>query len=303
MTKPNTTISMNNRTRLGNSGAGIASAMLVTLLLLTGQFSGRAQTNLAPGDNSSAQVFTTGANAGVVDWTIDGQNILNSSVGGLQWFYYSVGGGTPSGIQNFGSASSTAVTFPTSDSASFGTTYTAGSGNTIKNVYTLTGGAPGSGTSDLTEVVRVQNNQASPLVFHFFQYAHFTIPSSTAELDAITVGGVPGYWLAQVNGGLLLQEHISGTLNPGAPEGTIAPPTIATLTSTSGFALPGPAVTVSGPGSGWLLEWDVTIAPNGNFTLSKDLNVTGVPEPSTLALLSAGLAAFGIARRFRRGAK
>src|SRR5271165_1741819 len=101
---------------------GVVSCSL--LLLLSQAPNTVAQTvTLAPGDNSSVQVNTTGSGAGVVNWTVDGNNVLNSTSGGLQWFYYSIGAGTPAGVQNLGAASSSAVNYPTADTASFGTTY------------------------------------------------------------------------------------------------------------------------------------------------------------------------------------
>ena len=64
--------------------------------------------------------------------------------------------------------------------------------------------------------------------------------------------------------------------------------------------LPGPASTVSGSGSAWLLEWDVTIGAGQEFDLNKDLNVTVTPEPGAVTLLGLGLLAFGAISFYRR---
>ena len=111
---------------------------------------------LNPGDNSSIDINTSGPNAGAYDWVADGNNLLNPLGNGSQWFYYSVGAGTPSGVQNIGAVNNTATTSPTPDSASFGSTYTAGSFS-LQAVYTLTGGPVGSGKSDLQETITVKN--------------------------------------------------------------------------------------------------------------------------------------------------
>jgi hypothetical protein len=255
---------------------------------------GNAQiTNLAPGDNSSVQINPTGG--GVGNWVVDGNNILNTTAGGDQWFYYSVGAGTPTAVQNGAlNISSTAVTQPAADTASFGTTY-AYNGYSLAAVYTLTGGQPLSGSSDLQETINVKNTQSTALTFHFFQYANFTIPNASVSLSSQLYRGTSLFTLAQINGGgMSLTEYVDGSLNPGANEGEINPVSIVPITGS-------PAT--SGAGSSWLLEWDVTLAANQTFILSKDIDVTGItptPEPAQLWLLSLGLVAFGGFRFYRR---
>jgi hypothetical protein len=250
-------------------------------------------TNLAPGDNSTVQIDPAG---GAVDnWVVDGNNILNSATGGTQWFYSAVGAGTPAPIQNGAlSISSTPVTSAAADTASFGTTYTY-SGYSLQAVYTLTGGQPLSGTSDLQETIDVKNTQATPLTFHFFQYANFTITGGTVSLSSQLYRGQSLFTLAQISApGVTLTEYVDGSLNPGANEGEVNPVSIVPITGS-------PATT--GLGSAWLLEWDVTLAANQTFILSKDIDVTGIPpapEPAQLWLLSLGLAAFGGFRYYRR---
>lgn len=279
------------------------SAVLATIsLALTSQ----AQVTLAPGDNSSIVVNPSTGSA--ANWIVDGNNILNSLSGGVQGLFYSVGGGTPAGIQSGTSGIvSSAVTHPTADSASFGSTYTYTSGAfSLQAVYTLTGGPVGSGNSDFQETINVKNTQATALTFHFFQYANFTIdPTATVALSTQTYRGTPLYTLAEINGGSLnLSEYVDGSLNPGANKGTINSTQIsAFLTPAAGFQLPGSAVNTNGAGSAWVLEWDVTIPQNQTFILSKDIDVTGIvptPEPSEYALLSFGLLAFGAFRYYRR---
>ena len=197
---------------------------------------------------------------------------MNSALGGFQNFYYSVGAGTPTPIQSGIGVLSTPVITIAGDTASLNTTYGNGSNPfSLQAVYILTGGPVGSPNSDLTEDIDVKNNQATALTFHFFQYANFTVPSPSVSLQTQLYQNTPLYTLAQVAGGsIALTEYIDGTLNPGAEEGTITPPTVTALTTTAGFGLPGPAVNTSGPGGAWLLEWDVTIPVNGTFILSKD---------------------------------
>jgi hypothetical protein len=58
-------------------------------------------------------------------------------------------------------------------------------------------------------------------------------------------------------------------------------------------------VTGSGPGNTtWALQWTNGIAANGTLIISKDLNIAGVPEPATWSLISLGLVACGLGRRY-----
>ena len=100
-----------------------AISLLAGIAVSLQTLSGSAQvTNLAPGGNSSAQVNSS-ANV-INNWVIDGNNILNPSANGVEQLFYSVGSGTPTGIQNGASSIvSTPVTQPTSDSQTFGSTY------------------------------------------------------------------------------------------------------------------------------------------------------------------------------------
>jgi hypothetical protein len=282
-----------------------APVFLAVLALAFQAVNSGAQITLAPGDNSSVQVDPVAG--GVANWLINGNNILNSSLGGSQWFYYSSSvnpGAAPTGVQNgIGVLSSPSVSI-NGDVASLNTMYGNGSNPfSLQAVYTLTGGQPGSANSDLTEIINVKNNQSSALTFHFFQYANFTVPNGNVSLQTTLFRGTPLYTLAQVAGGAVsLSEYVDGELNPGANEGTITPSLVA-LTSTVGYGLPGPAVTTSGSGDAWLLEWDVTIPVNGTFQLSKDIYATvlaSTPEPASVSLLSIGLLGFGAFGFYRR---
>jgi len=286
---------------------GTASPVFLTVLALgLPAFNSNAQFTLAPGDNSSIVVNPAGGNL-VQDWTIDGVNILNSSAGGFQNLYYQVGGSVVTPIQSGIGALTTVGPTISGDTATLNTTYsTAGKPFSLQTVYTLTGGTVGSGNSDLTEVVNVKNTQATALTFHFYQYANFTVPNSTVSLQTSLYRGTPLYTLAEVAGvNVNLSEYVDGSLNPGANAGSVNPSLVALTSSSPVFGgLPGPAVNVSGPGSTWLLEWDVTIPVNGTFILSKDIYATvpvsPVPEPGTFSLLSLGLLGFGAFRFYRR---
>lgn len=287
---------------LGRAARATIPCFTTILAVALQALNSSAQVTLAPpGDNSSVQVNPNGT---VNNWVVDGNNILNPLSSGAEWFYDSVGTGTPTAIQNGTSGiTSTPVTSPTADSQSFGSTYSYTSGAfSLQAVYTLTASPVGSGNSDLQENIDVKNTQATSLTFHFFQYANFTLtPPANVLLSEQTSKGVPLYTLAEVTGGtqMISESFVDAALNPGAPEGTITP-SLTALTNTPAFMLAGPAVTTNGPGSAWILEWDVVIPTGGDFILNKDINVTVTPEPSALPLLVAGLGVFGLFNIYRR---
>jgi len=50
----------------------------------------------------------------------------------------------------------------------------------------------------------------------------------------------------------------------------------------------------------WAFEWEVRIAGNGTFQISKDNSITSVPEPGTITLVALGLGAAAFVGRRRR---
>jgi hypothetical protein len=270
----------------------VAPIVLTAVTVALQAINGNAQFTLAPGDNSSVVVNPSGGNL-VQDWTINGVNIMNSSVGGYQGLYYEIGNGLATPIQSGIGALTTSGPTVVGDTASLSTMYsTAGKPFSLQATYTLTGSPIGSFNSDLQETVNINNTTANTISFKFFQLMNLTVPNATVSLQTTVFRGTPLYTLAQVSGGVVaLSETIDAALNPGATSGTITPGSIANLTTLPGYGVSGPAANVSGPGSAWVLEWDVTLPVNGTFTVSKDIFAT-VPEPSTLSLLSLGLLGF-----------
>jgi len=102
--------------------------------------------------NSSSQI-DLGSQAGMFNWVIDGVNVLNQ-----QTFFSRINpAGTGASISPYSSFSQ-----PTPSLVS--ATYTSASFN-VTTVYSLVGQAPGSGSADIAEQIKIQNNTAAPLVF------------------------------------------------------------------------------------------------------------------------------------------
>lgn len=271
-----------------------AGASWLTVLLLIVQVSSvRAQVTNLISNNSSITLNLTGPTAGMNNWTVDGQNQLSD-----QWFYYRIGSsGTASSV---GSLTLTSVSQPTA--SSLDTIYTSPGVFSMQIAYSLVGGAPGSGTSDLSEQITVQNLSGSTLPFNFFQYANFQLggPANVNNQVVQLFTNRKGLYNEALvtSGNLMLTENVDSAISPGANNGEadVVPNTLNNITGTPGYNLDD--VPNSGPGNTtWALQWTNGIAPNGTLVINKDLSISGVPEPATWTLLSLGLVACGAGRR------
>lgn len=273
-------------------------AWLSVLLLIAQVSRSEAQTVTMADGNSTDTLNLTGPSAGMTSWTVDGQNQLVD-----QWFYYRVGNtGTAASVGSLPLLSAPVQPTP----SSLTTTYISAGQFSLQVVYSLVGGAAGSGTADLSEQIKIQNLTGAPLAFNFFQYANFQLGgpgaagSQTVQLETNRKGL---YNEALVSSGnIAVTENVDSAISPGANNGeaglvTGTPNTLNKITGTAGYNLNN--TTSAGPGNPtWALQWTNSIAANGTLIISKDLNVSGVPEPATWALLSLGLAACGAGRRF-----
>jgi hypothetical protein len=234
--------------------------------------------------NSSSQI-DLGSQAGMFNWLVDGVNVLNQQT----FFTRTNPLGTASPVSSLGIPT---VTQPTASSVS--ATYSTASFN-VTTVYNLVGQAPGSGTSDISEQIKILNNTASPLVFNFFQFANFA-GNGNVVLGQNSHGFFNEAFIS--GGGLVVTENLDTGISPGANDGAVGDPAtiLADITGAPGY-------TPSGPDSGqgaWALEWERTINPNSSLIISKDLNAFGVaPEPPAWSLVSMGLVALGALRHYR----
>jgi len=251
----------------------------------------RAQiVNLSDGNSTAA--VNLGSQAGMYQWTINGQNQLNQ-----QWFWYRVDG-DPTGQH---SIDTLAHALPTSNANSVTESYS-GTGFSLNLTYQLSGGLPGGNdwTSDITESISIFNNTASPLTFHFYQYSDFALAGFAGNETANIFQSGSFFSKATVTkAGSQLAETIDQPLADHA-EADLASATRDRLNQGSPYQLNDNLT--SGPDASkdatWALEWDFTIDPNSSVDVLKDkkLSVAPVPEPGVLALLGLGLGALVLRR-------
>lgn len=248
--------------------------------------------------NSTVGIDPTSA-SGMTLWTVDNRSILDQ-----QSFWIGIGSANWS-VSPISSILTSAGT-PTVNgpATSLTSTYQTGSLQ-IQAVYSLVGGAPGSGTADLGEQFIIQNNGNTPVSFHFYQYANF-LNVSAVDLTRNSRGLYNEAFVTGPN--FTITEGVDTGISPGANHGETEGPgvTLGHLTSgTPGLTL---ADNMSSTGqNSWAFQWNPTIAAGGTFIISKDINVSGVqpaPEPATWSLVSLGLIGVGFLRRlFGRGKK
>jgi hypothetical protein len=233
-------------------------------------------------DNNSSADFDTATPSNNYNWFVDGTDLLAQ-----QAFWYRIGAAGPE---------SSVHTLPigvqgTSDTNFDGNPDTLfvrhnGAGFRVETTYTLRGGAPGSRSADMGELISIFNLGQSNLEFHFFQYADFDLSAADTVLftNANTVD--------QSGGAIRLSETIV-TPVPSHREAAFFPVTLNKLND----ALPTTLIDNAGIGAGdvtWAFQWDVIIPPSSTFQISKDKSIRIIPEPASAALLIAGFTIMGM---------
>jgi len=260
----------------------------LAILCAVGMASSPAIATIITNNNTTVEIDRTNPR-NLLSWVVDGvQQIFEESF----WFRI----GSSGGEINLN-------TLPSSEQTAIGTvlavTYT-GTGFTVTITYIITGGLPGSGTSDVAESIAINNTGGTALDLHFFEYTDFDL-NGTPGNDTVSLTN-PNLWHQQDGGGVLsettgvpaatgCQDAFFGTTLGQLTDGS--PTTFgANNTTTCGTVGPGDVT--------WAWQWDRSIPTSGSFIISKDkhLQEFGTPEPGSLALLGLGLAGLaGWARR------
>jgi hypothetical protein len=270
--------------------AAICAIILLVVMGPAAQLSIAALFTLTD-DNSTAH-FDTESQANNDSWIVDGVNQLHQ-----QAFWYRIGQGdlvpehSVHELAIGGQIASNTNFTPGLDTLDV--LYN-GAGFQIETKYSLDGGVLGSGSSDLGEQISITNTSASPLDFHFFQYADFDLRATPA---GDTVRFTSGNAIRQTQGPGEVAETV---LTPEASHREVAffHDTLDKLNNGSSTTLSdvgGPL----GPGNvTWANQWDFLLQPNTTFQISKDKRISGVPEPAAGSLLA--VAAGLLLARFRK---
>lgn len=230
-------------------------------------------------DLNSVAEFEPDTQSGQFNWRVDGVDQLAQ-----QWFWYRIGNNPEQSIDTI-----SAPVITQSAPSSFSSIYTNASLQ-VKTTYSLFGGNPLSGNSDLSEAIRVKNTTAAPMDFHFFQYVDFDLNGTTTDTSVYFESANAA---VQTEGAVTLAETVNVGLGAASThrEVNFFPNTLNKLNDGGPTTLndnTGPL----GPGDlTWAFQWDFVIQPGSSVTISKDkiLNgVTPVPEPATCGLLLLG---------------
>jgi PEP-CTERM motif-containing protein len=232
--------------------------------------------------NSTIQV-DGGSSAGMFTWTVDGVDQMFQ-----QSFWFRVGAtGGESNISALPLIASSAA------GRNIDLEYSNGALD-IEVTYTLGGGAAGSGKADVGELITINNTSRSAIDLHFFEYSDFDLNGQIGDQTA-TFRSPQAF--RQSGAGTALTETVV-TPAPNRHEAGIFANTLNSLQDGAPTTLNN--VNSAGPGDAtWAFEWDTTIGAGGSFQVSKDKNITSVPEPATLVLLGAGLFGMGLVARKR----
>jgi hypothetical protein len=235
---------------------------------------------IALADANSTLIVDPHSQEGASEWTVDETSHLFQ-----QWFWFRTSAG------GFEASIDTLDAEPTEtelDTQGLDLLYS-GLGLDIGITYTLTGGTAGSGISYLAESIRIVNTGSTSLEVNFFQYSDFDIGGSEGDIVDLENSN---QW-RQFDPNVAVAETTSdATANRcwAAPFPTISD----NLNDDTATTLPGDNSNTSDPNCGplgptdatWAWQWSFTLAPGGEFLISKDKLILplAVPEPPTAAL-------------------
>jgi hypothetical protein len=246
----------------------ILAAIVISSVVATGATAGSV-TTLSDG-NSAATVDLSGTGVGMNGWTVNGVNQLAE-----QSFWYEVGSSGPAQRINTLTLSSADLSAPNSLAAVY-----SGSGFQIDADWTLYGAAPGYEESDISELIRITNTSSTVLNFHFWEYVNLNLLGMTQNTSASITGGNTA---TQDNGALGVSETVD-VPTPSRYEADFQPTVLGDVQA----GLLSDNASQSNGDLAWAFEWDRQISPGNSLIISKDKQLSAVPEPGAFVLLGVG---------------
>jgi len=242
-----------------------------------------------------------GAAGGVREWLMDGVNQNK-----LEWFWYRLGEGGPEVPINALGRSWMKVSDTNEDPGldTLSVRYGSTAGLHVEAQFNLMGGEPGSGTSDLSEVIKIHNATGQYVTVHFFEYADFDLGGNPQDLEVRITGGNTAWQRDKVS----ITDYLMAetpAISPDLVEVSATGSILAGLTDGGPTTLSNFAGPLYNGDLAWAFEWDMVLAPGAEFITSKNKNIstTIVPEPLTLAgMFLGGLGLAGYLRKRRTSA-
>ena len=260
---------------------GVPAAALLTLSM-------SAQALVLEDRNSTVVVSGSG---GMASWSVDGTDQL-----AFDWFWYRLGDTGPElrldSLTLVGEKSTDADFDPGDDTAAL--LFEKSGLFEVELRYTLSGGAAGSGGSDVGQVVTITNTSGSTLDMSLFNYTDFDLNGTDDDDTAVRVNGNTLRQRDPVTGMIAESVATPGPSHYGIGE---YPSLVASLDDASTTTL-SDSGSVSGGNATWAWQWDFSLAAGKSFQISMDKNLR-IPEPAPLLLLGAALAAAGLLARRR----
>jgi hypothetical protein len=247
-------------------------------------------------DSGSTAIIDPVSSQGMYDWFVDGQDQLKK-----QWFWYRVGSTDPER-----SIDALSLTSKTQYADNIVDTRYAENRFTAKILYMLTGTDPGNGVSDIAETISIKNTSTSTLNFHFFQYVDIDLLGTPFDYSAEIQNTATSSTAMQSDGiAAVAESNTTETPKPSRYQVGGAAAILGLLNNAVADDLNNTAGPVYGrdvPDGdlAWAFQWDVTLAPNQTYVISKDKHLD-VPEPGICLLLASGGLMLWVMSRRRRG--
>lgn len=265
--------------------------LLLLVVLATGDMSRAALITLR--DNSSQVAVDPLLSTGMTDWSVDGTDYLTE-----HGFWYLLGNsGLAQPVSALGLISSVAIDTNADGFADTATLhYGAAGGLQVMVKYSIVGGQPGSGSSNLGEQVSLTNSSAAPMSVRLYQYTNADLGDGPDTVEFVSPSDV-----VQSSSVGVLESVVTGA-SPIDEAGltSLAPTTRYKLENINALTLNGDVGPLTGDAI-FAYQWNASIQPNRSITIGQSSSLNVTPEPSSLGLLVAAGAGVALATRVRCG--